>query len=1584
MANFTLGVPESTGLRVLYNPLSGLLFQTIDANGNWTTQHQLKTSLLENDKGFITSADLNDINAVLDSLPVEFLSGLTSGQYNVLTGGLNNLWSLDETGNYKLNITVNDLPAYLQDTSASANNISNLSSYVTGVVNGMGVKIAHPIYTVLNSLSELEELAAKGEVDKEAIYLVPSDKDSGTHDEYLCVLDDATNSWKLEQIGNTKVDLSDYAKTSDLSAYVLNTDIKEIAKTGSYDDLTDKPAFISGVTVNNAVVSPVNKVVNIDLSDYAKSSDLFSGSYDDLTDKPAFISGITINNSITTLTGNIVNIDLSSYVKKDGNKVLSENDFTTTLKSKLDGIAAGAEVNVISGITVNNAKISPVNKVVNIDLTSYAKSSDLNNYVLNSDIKTVAKTGSYTDLTDKPIVVDALEKSTNPTTDLVAVSAIKDYANKVNSLPVAFLSGLTPQQYNVITGGLNNLWSLDETGKYKLNIAVSDLPEYLQELTPDDISSLSAYVTGVVNDMGVKIIHPVYEVVSSFATLKNWCENKQVVDSSGNAGWILNTETIYLVPSEKDPGTHDEYLCMPNTNNGVVTGWTLEQIGNTKVDLSGYATLGQISSFITSGDVISRALAADKLSTERKIALTGAVVGSVDFDGTNNVTINTVLGSGFTIDASKIDGLTVDFNDLLNIPSGEIENKIDAIKYNNTTFGITDKTVDLSNLSSFFQAKGNYQLAGDYVLNSDIKTVAKTGSYTDLTDKPTSLSSFTNDAGYITLNSIAISGVTVNNTPVSPVNKVVNIDLSNYAKSSDLSNYVLSTDLSKVAKTGSYTDLTDKPAIPTKVSNLTNDKNYLASKIVSGNYVPNTQLSDIFGSPASQNTTELKVVVPQNVIDGSANKNGIAAIWDAANKEWVSLSQSSTNIIDETNAELLPTVSAVIDYVAEHTSPAGPTYTEGTGISLTNNVISIKAATGNTLGGVKSGGNISINANGEVTVLQANKVKSNLTINGKTYNGSSAISVTAVSGVADNSLEIDSTKSKLKVKISATADNQLSLNSDGLYVKLPEVDPGSSANIVVGEWDGKQPDITSEDTGLYFDRDAEIPWIYDGEKWFDLSVPPILSSAIEEGVVEPLYIASVGSVISYVNNKFSAKTLSYFSDEPSGNAKNYYVDCIPTVSAVIEYTNGKLSGINLLPGLSGDILTNGIGIAISQVSGNALTINDDGLYVEQSSGGGSGNYSAGQGLYLIKDDPTTMSSFCIDISIDSIDSLPGVPQIATFTGETTEDGGYSSLFVPASVVSLSDLSADKTPYKNMIAVSGNNTAIYLDGTASGKQLGIPVVDNINPNETDISETVPTVEAVINYVGSNAGGGNSGGSGNATAGVSSLIFTLPNLMENESAKLAITDLYDDSISDIILSAKAGEILDNPEIAGAFSGSIFSKLTLKVPVTGALKGLSDYRYQWIISNGTNEISGLYAYGSVYGQQVPASVTADDVIFNENSGIYSGSTLTQVTNDLYSKVFGTRNYVNSITFESNTCNEISGAFTGSAGINFNIPSGVSNATCIFQTTSNWTGNTTVTYEGDMFINKPFEVQQNKQAMYIVNIDKNIITWTLLEPIR
>lgn len=67
----------------------------------------------------------------------------------------------------------------------------------------------------------------------------------------------------------------------------------------------------------------------------------------------------------------------TTFVAKESGKGLSSNDYTATEKSKLSGIAAGAQVNVIESIKVNSVAQGVSSKAV--DITVPTKVSQLSN-----------------------------------------------------------------------------------------------------------------------------------------------------------------------------------------------------------------------------------------------------------------------------------------------------------------------------------------------------------------------------------------------------------------------------------------------------------------------------------------------------------------------------------------------------------------------------------------------------------------------------------------------------------------------------------------------------------------------------------------------------------------------------------------------------------------------------------------------------------------------------------------------------------------------------------------------------------------------------------------------------------------------------------------------------------------------------------------------------------------------------------------------------------------------------------------------------------------------------------------------------
>ena len=74
-----------------------------------------------------------------------------------------------------------------------------------------------------------------------------------------------------------------------------------------------------------------------------------------------------------------ISILLSKYVLKEKGKGLSSNDFTDSYKNKLDSIEAGAEINVLETISVNNGNpiFADDNKNININVPT--KISELQN-----------------------------------------------------------------------------------------------------------------------------------------------------------------------------------------------------------------------------------------------------------------------------------------------------------------------------------------------------------------------------------------------------------------------------------------------------------------------------------------------------------------------------------------------------------------------------------------------------------------------------------------------------------------------------------------------------------------------------------------------------------------------------------------------------------------------------------------------------------------------------------------------------------------------------------------------------------------------------------------------------------------------------------------------------------------------------------------------------------------------------------------------------------------------------------------------------------------------------------------------------
>ena len=114
----------------------------------------------------------------------------------------------------------------------------------------------------------------------------------------------------------------------------------------------------------------VDKVVGKDLS----TNDYTDADKEKLTAIEAgaqvnVIESITVDNVAQAVTAKGVNIDLSGKVDKVQGKQLSTEDYTTLEKTKLAGVADGAQVNVVETIKVDGTSLTVTAKAVDIDLS---------------------------------------------------------------------------------------------------------------------------------------------------------------------------------------------------------------------------------------------------------------------------------------------------------------------------------------------------------------------------------------------------------------------------------------------------------------------------------------------------------------------------------------------------------------------------------------------------------------------------------------------------------------------------------------------------------------------------------------------------------------------------------------------------------------------------------------------------------------------------------------------------------------------------------------------------------------------------------------------------------------------------------------------------------------------------------------------------------------------------------------------------------------------------------------------------------------------------------------------------------------
>lgn len=485
----------------------------------------------------------------------------------------------------------------------------------------------------------------------------------------------------------------------DLSVYATASAM-ETALAGKQDVISDLAAIRSGATAGASAVQ------SSDLAAVATTGD-----YNNLNNRP---------NLTVYATKTEVNTDLAT--KQDVISDLSairagaQAGATAVQPAALDSYATKVELNTgISG------KQDTINDLSEIRSGAAAGATALQ----HSDVATVATTGDYADLSNRPTIPSGAQLVP------AATSADSDKVLTVDAQGTpAWASAKAPISAGTGIDITNNVVSVDtsvvatQTDLASKQDTISDLStirsgasEGATAVQPGDLATVAT--TGSYDDLANKPTIPAAQVNS------DW-------NSNSGVSQILNKPTLATVATTGDYADLSNKPSIPaaqvNSDWNAVSG--VSEILNKPTIPSG----AQLVPAATSADA-EKALIVDEQGTPVWAGARDLFYAGAGLRWTNHGSANNVL-------SAKVDGTTVTINAF-----GQLE-------------AAPAVTVDQTYNASSTNPQSGTAVAGalaSYTPTTSLATVATTGSYTDLSNTPsipTATSDLTNDSGFITLSDV--------------------------------------------------------------------------------------------------------------------------------------------------------------------------------------------------------------------------------------------------------------------------------------------------------------------------------------------------------------------------------------------------------------------------------------------------------------------------------------------------------------------------------------------------------------------------------------------------------------------------------------------------------------------------------------------------------------------------------------------------------------------------------------------------------------------------------------------------------------
>lgn len=204
-----------------------------------------------------------------------------------------------------------NLPAFIAGEGFIKNTVDNLVNYYKKTETYTQSEVQQLIAAVKQfSYEVVTELPTASAETMGKIYLVPSSnpKLKNVKDEFITIDngESAETRYTWEQIGSTEIDLSAYSTTEQMNAAI---------------------ATAIAPFKTEAQIKAIVEAYGYETTAHAAAT----------------------------------------YVEKESGKGLSTNDFTNAYKGKLDGIAEGAQLNVLEAVKVDNVALAIANKAVNLE-----------------------------------------------------------------------------------------------------------------------------------------------------------------------------------------------------------------------------------------------------------------------------------------------------------------------------------------------------------------------------------------------------------------------------------------------------------------------------------------------------------------------------------------------------------------------------------------------------------------------------------------------------------------------------------------------------------------------------------------------------------------------------------------------------------------------------------------------------------------------------------------------------------------------------------------------------------------------------------------------------------------------------------------------------------------------------------------------------------------------------------------------------------------------------------------------------------------------------------------------------------------